>query len=276
MIFQFLSGRFNPNNLIGFNGFRRLRAGLVASRVLWSQAAGAMPRSPQILRPINNPNAKEHPMDFRVLLAAPLAALVMSSSAADLRLPEGWLSAASWTAEGKTYEFGVDPSMDEPGRHSLLVQSVGSRDVLDIGGVTQMSLGYAGKRVRLSAQMKAADTDTWAGLVLGDKMVFLPQLSSGDADAMAHFFGAAAGADWQTVSLVVDVPSDVPWIMSGLALVGNGKVWARDPKLEVVGPDVPLSTSKIGFDIERAQARAQEQEATLAAHEKPPQNLELE
>jgi hypothetical protein len=263
---------FNMN----ITGFRRLRAGLVASRVLWSQAAGAMPRSPQILRPINNPNAKEHPMDFRVLLAAPLAALVMSSSAADLRMPEGWMSAGSWTEQGTTYEFGVDPSMDEAGRHSLSVQSVGSRNGMDIGGVTQMGMGYAGKRVRLSAQMKAAETDTWAGLVLGDKMVFLPALSAGDADTMAHFFGAEVGADWQTVSVVVDVPSDVPWIMCGLALVGNGKVWARDLKLDMVGPDVPLSTGRIGFDIAGAQARAQEQEAALAAHEKPPQNLELE
>jgi hypothetical protein len=200
----------------------------------------------------------------------------MTSSAADLRMPEGWLSAASWTAEGKTYESGVDPSMDEPERHSLLIQSVGSRDGLDVGGVTQILPGYAGKRVRLSAQVKAANSDTWAGLVLGDKPMFLPQLTRGDAYTMAHFFGAAAGADWQTVSVVVDVPSDVDVIMPGLALVGNGKVWARDMKLDVVGPDVPLSTSKIGFDIERAQARAREQEAALAAHEKPPQNLELQ
>jgi GTP-dependent phosphoenolpyruvate carboxykinase len=200
----------------------------------------------------------------------------MTSSAAELRMPHDWRSEASWTAQGNSYEFGVDPSMDEPGRHSLLVQSVGSRNGMDIGGVTQILPGYAGKRVRLTAQVKTSNSDTWAGLVLGDKPMFLPQLSRGDAYTMAHFFGAAAGADWQTVSVVVDVPSDDNVIMPGLALVGNGKVWARDMKLDVVGKDVPVSTSKIGFDIAGAQAREQEQEAALAAHEQPPQNLELQ
>jgi hypothetical protein len=56
-------------------------------------------------------------MDFRALLAAPLAALVMTSSAADLRMPQGWN--AAFEPSGKVYQAGVDPSMDEPGRHSL-------------------------------------------------------------------------------------------------------------------------------------------------------------
>jgi hypothetical protein len=213
-------------------------------------------------------------MDFRVLLAAPLAALVMSSSAADMRMPLGWMPAP--LSPEKVYEVGVDPSMDEPGRHSLSVQSVGTRDRLEIGGVTQTGMGYAGKRVRFSAQVKTADSDTWAGLVLSNKLVFLMGLSAGDADTMAHFFGAAAGPDWQTVSVVVDVPNGGGWITASLVLVGNGKVWARDLKFDLVGPDVPVSTSKIGFDIARAQAKQQEKEAALAAQEKPPQNLELQ
>lgn len=217
-------------------------------------------------------------MDFRVLLAAPLAALVMTSSAADLRMPQGWTPTTSfaWPAS-TTYEVGVDPSIDEPGRHSLLIQSVGTRDALAFGAVTQWALGYAGKRVRFSAQVKATDTDTWAGLVLGNNMVQLHELSNGDADTLAHTYGAAAGADWQAVSVVVDVPADEGgWITAGLALVGNGKVWARDLKLEVVGQDVPLSTSHMGLDIKRAQVRRQQSEAALAAHETPPQNLALE
>ena len=212
-------------------------------------------------------------MDFRVLLAAPLAALVMTSSAAELRMPQGWHS--SYPKE--SYQAGVDPSMDEPGRHTLLVQSVGTRDAMQVGGVTQMGYGYAGKRVRFSAQVKAADTDTWAGLVLGNKTMDLYMLTAGDDDTMAHLFGAAAGADWQAVSVVVEVPSDShDMIYAGLALVGNGKVWARDLKLDVVGPDVPLSTSKIGFDIARAKAKQQEWQAARATHKQPPQNLELQ
>ena len=217
-------------------------------------------------------------MDFRVLLAAPLAALVMTSSAAELRMPAGWQ--LEFTFSEKIYEAGVDPTMDEPGRHSLLVQSVGSRDVTEIGGVTQNLPGYAGKRVRFSAQVKAAGTDTWAGLVLSDKTMSFVQLHFGDADAMAHLFGASANADWQAVSVVVDVPSDGSTITAGLALVGNGKVWARDLKLDVVGPDVPLSTSKIGLDMERVrqvqQQRFEAAQAAQAGREQPPQNLELQ
>ncbi len=212
-------------------------------------------------------------MDFRALLAAPLAALVMTSSAAELRMPQGWTAALD--PSGNAYQAGVDPGMDEPGRHSLLIQSVGSRSVLDIGAVMQMVFGYAGKRVRLSAQVKAAGADTWAGLVLSDKMAFLNQFSASDADTLAHVFGVAAGADWKTVSVVVDVPSDGWMITTGLALVGNGKVWARDLKLDIVGTDMPLTTSHMGVDVPRALAQLHEQEAAQAAHEKPPQNLEL-
>lgn len=218
-------------------------------------------------------------MDFRVLLAAPLAALVMTSSAAELRMPEGWMPTISfaWPLT-TTYEVGVDPSMDEPGRHSLSVQSVGTRDALEVGAVTQWVIGYAGKRVRFSAQVKAAGADTWAGLVLGNKMVHLIGLGNADGDAMAHTYGAKAGADWQTVSVVVDVPSDGSWITAGLALVGNGKVWARDLKLDVVGQDVPLSTSHVGMNVKRAQERIQKgQEAMvkMQTYEIPPQNLGL-
>lgn len=212
-------------------------------------------------------------MDFRVLLAAPLAALVMTSSAAELRMPQGWFPTISAPAGG--YVAGVDPSMEEPGRHSLLIQSVGSRRTIEFGGVTQLVMGYAGKRVRFSAQVKAADTDTWAGLVLSDNMVFLAGLSSGDADTMAHIFGAAAGADWKTVSVVVDTLSERSFITAGLVLVGNGKVWARDLKFEVVGPDVPLSTGHVGLDLEPFHVEQKAAEAARAAHEKPPQNLEL-
>jgi hypothetical protein len=50
------------------------------------------------------------------------------------------------------------------------------------------------------------------------------------------------------------VPATVNTVNLGLALVGEGKVWARKLHFEVVGPEVPLtSTRMLGFDWAKAR-----------------------
>jgi hypothetical protein len=62
----------------------------------------------------------------------------------------------------------------------------------------------------------------------------------------------------------------------GLALLGNGQVWARGFKLEVVGPEVPLSTHRFAAAATaKLRADVASRLAAEAATPKPPKNLGL-
>ena len=212
-------------------------------------------------------------MDYRALVAAPLAAVVVVSSAAEMRMPNGWITQSN----SASYQVGVDP---QPGLvHSLTVKATASGDARQFGAATQTVLGYAGERVRFSAEVKAEGVDTWAGLSLGKGFVSIFRMNGGDAEAPAFWpYGAKVNADgsWQRLSVVTELPADDAGVVdAGVLLVGKGQVWMRDVKLEVVGKDVPLSTSHVRLDPADAQAQRHKREAELAKNATPPKTLAL-
>ncbi len=213
-------------------------------------------------------------MDYRVFFAAPLAALVMSVSATESILPAPWtamragIPASSgpvdW-AKGPppAYDIGVDPAAEEQGQRSLSIKSLVKLDpgYANFAVAQQSAQGYAGKRLRFSAQVRSEGVSTWAGLFMDDgpKGGALNVVAAG-LEGGEHTLppsGAAAQAPngtWQDVSVVVQVPATVNSVTLGLALVGEGKVWARKLHFEVVGPEVPLTdTRMLGFDWAKAR-----------------------
>ncbi len=214
-------------------------------------------------------------MDYRALVAAPLAAVVVVSSAAEMRMPNGWITQTNATS----YQMGVDPQAGLA-HNSLTVKITAPAEARQFAAATQAVFGYAGQRVRFSAQVKAEGVDTWAGLSLGKGFVSIFRMNAGDADAQAFWpYGAKASANgsWQRLSVVMELPAgDDGVVDAGVLLVGKGQVWMRDVKLEVVGKDVALSTSHVGLDPADAQAKRRKQEAELASRALPPKNLALE
>lgn len=220
-------------------------------------------------------------MDYRALLAAPLVAAAMNASSADtLRQPAGWMAGASYAwPQGATHEAGVAPETEATGQRALTVKAIGTRNAHEIGSISQYAMGYAGKRVRFSAQVKSAGVDGWAGLVVGNG--FLPlwlQPGSPDVEATPPV-GAAGCPQWCDVSVVADIPAEGEGVANvGLALVGNGQVWARNVKIEAVGRDVPLTTQRFAVEAGQAMREMQRkaQEAMRAAQPTPPKNLALQ
>lgn len=219
-------------------------------------------------------------MDYRILLAAPLAAVAMTASSADaLRQPANWFSGASWSwPGGQTHEAGVAPESEGAAERALTVRAIGTRTTRDIGTIAQMVGGYAGKRVRFSAQVMASGTDGWAGLVVGSGFMPLylqPAMSDSPTSGPV---GAPACPTWCDVSVVADIPAGGEgFAHPGLALVGNGQVWARRLKLEVVGTDVPLTTYHFAAtQAAAAKAEIQAWRRARAAKPTPPQNLSLD
>ena len=217
-------------------------------------------------------------MDYRVLFAAPLAALVMSVNAMELSLPSPWkdwhmgsLAQIDFTkidyAKGlpEPYDIGMDPAAEEQGQRSLSIKSIGklSPEATNFAVAQQVIQGYAGKRLRFSGQIRSEGVSTWAGLFMDDGIpngtfITLAAGSEGGENTLPPS-GAAGKAPyntWQDVSVVVQVPATATFMTLGLALVGEGHVWAHKLRFEEVGPEVPLtSTRMLGFDWAKARDR---------------------
>jgi hypothetical protein len=101
-------------------------------------------------------------------------------------------------------------------------------------------------------------------------------LTPGSGQQLPH--AAAACQQWCEVSVVADMPADnIGMPVVGVALMGNGQVWARRLKIEVVGAEVALSSERFAAALDaerRAQQRRQDEEK--AQRRSPPQNLALE
>lgn len=200
-------------------------------------------------------------MDFRALLIAPLAAVVMSVGAADLRMPDGWFEYNMPTNAlgGKTYQVGIDPASEASGTPSLTVRSVAleSSGLQTVGAVQQSTVGYAGKRVRFSGQVRAEGAREWAGLYLGaGTLAVLPGvLAAGPGAEKLLPRGSAVPADgqWHEVSVVLDVPASEGSVVFGLALVGEGQTWARGLRFDIAGPEVAPTQTTLGIDVKQRQ-----------------------
>lgn len=220
-------------------------------------------------------------MDYRSLLVIPLAALALSASSADsLRMPGGWQGGGSFSwPTGPTYAWGVAPDSEQQAQRALTVRSLDRRQGTDLGAVWQSVVGYSGKRVRFTAEVKAAGTDGWAGLVVRDGFLplFLLAVSPGEPEP-ATAAAAPACPDWCTVSVVADIPADdLGAATVGLALIGNGQAWARGLRLEVVGNDTPVTTQRFAVAptaaLREQIARSQQSQASQP---RPPANLALQ
>lgn len=220
-------------------------------------------------------------MDYRALVIVPLAAFVLSVSAAAPRVPDGWqvfaLTHSDKPEAGNGFEIGLTPAGDSAGTPTLTIRSTRPSMLThrNVGALTQPAYGYAGQRVRFSAEMRAEGAAPWAGLYMapGDNTL-LNRVAQGAPGAEQHLpAGSAvmAGGGWQPVSVVMDVPVDATMLSVGLALVGEGQLWARQLRFDVVGRDVPVTTTPIGIDW--AQARQTFAESRRVMAQIPPQPL---
>ena len=219
-------------------------------------------------------------MDWKILLAAPLAAALLVAGATPLTPANGW-SSGSTGISSKAYLMGIDSQVQFQGLRSVSVQS---QDGLvrenSHGAIVQYAYGYQGKRVRFSGWMRTADVGNWAGAFLrvehgGSERFFgssRPDLRAEDLP-----FGAGGGHTvdhWTEVSLVADVPeAAAAFVSMGAMVVGQGKVWLSAMRFEEVGPEVALTTARIGFPLAtqaELEAAAAQRSAERAARRRPP------
>jgi hypothetical protein len=187
----------------------------------------------------NEVSAHVEPSEMMLKTAVFALTLAPSMAMAGDNLPSGWIKAGSQPAE---YEVGVDSSIRHGGRASGYVKAI-TKDLHGFGTLMQTTGPgqYLGKRVRLSAFVKAEMVSDWAGLWLrvdGPLEGNQPKLLAFDNMQGRPIKGTI---DWTRVEIVLDVASDARDIAFGILLSRDGQVWLDDLKFEVVPTSVPVT-----------------------------------
>lgn len=173
------------------------------------------------------------------LLAVLPCLAIPGHPAEDAGLPPGWFRAGSHPAD---YEMGIDPTGGSGGGRCAFVRGRGASPG-GFGTLMQMfkAAGYAGRRVRLGASVKAEQVSSWAGLWMrvdgapaeGSRV---PRMLAFDNMQGRPIKGTQ---DWRRHEIVLDVPPEAHAIGFGILLSGPGRVWVDELKFEAVGADVP-------------------------------------
>lgn len=180
-------------------------------------------------------------------------------------MPVGWIRTPR--GEADRYAMTVDTTVKHGGNASASLSYLcGGTDGFGSLAQSISAEEYLGKRVRLSGWLRtenAEEAGLWMRLdgvnrLLGfDNM--LPRAVKGTTE-------------WKQYEVVLEVPKETVNILFGTLLVGSGRVWVDDMKLETVGKDVP-TTNQLSDEQMKAETPRPDLRRFTA---KQPANLSFE
>lgn len=141
-----------------------------------------------------------------------------------------------------SYEMGEETSAPHPGLETRFLKSTATPRGFGTMMADIPPNGFRGKRVQLSAKVKANVVANWAGLWMRVDGANHSPLAFDNMQERA----IKGPHDWKELSVVLDVPEEAENIAYGLLLDGEGQVWVADLKLEEAAPDAPLTGMPIG------------------------------
>lgn len=153
----------------------------------------------------------------------------------------GWVLAGS---VAPSYTIGTDRSGAHGGQACGYIRN--SSPVSRGFGTLMQSFradSLLGKRVRLSAYIKAEAVDDWAGLWMRIDGVEKGPGKSLGFDNMQNR-PIVGTRPWQLYQIVLDVPQESVGVSFGVLLAGEGIVWIDDVRLEAVVKTTPTTGSR--------------------------------
>ena len=150
-------------------------------------------------------------------------------------LPEGWMA-----GNPKDYDIGVDSGAGHGDGVAAYIKSK-TETPENFGTIVQSFSAekYLGKRVRMSAFVKADKIEEWAGLWM--------RVDGTGKEEMALSFDNMQSRpikgtlDWKKYEIVLDIPGNSKNITFGILLSGPGQAWLDDFNFEVVTEEVPVT-----------------------------------
>ena len=150
--------------------------------------------------------------------------------------PKGWAGGPFGMGE---YTYGLDRKEPKEGKAAAFIRT----DKPGTGAVLTQQIAakaFAGKRVRLSAQVKTKDVSNGTGLWL---RVDSPDGTVGFDNMFARRIQGDTA--WTKAEIVLDVDEKATGLTFGVILfAGTGTVWVDDMKLEPVAKDVKVTAEK--------------------------------
>jgi RNA polymerase sigma factor (sigma-70 family) len=147
---------------------------------------------------------------------------------------EHWFLRGSFLTDSSSqhwqdYACGTGPGPDAAGASGYIKAQV-SRPT----GFADLRQGiladtFRGGRVRLSADLRADETTTRAGLYL--RVIDPARSKPPEAREQVTLHGTT---DWTRLQVEADVPADSVFVLFGITLTGSGQVWAANVTLETV------------------------------------------
>jgi beta-lactamase regulating signal transducer with metallopeptidase domain len=183
-----------------------------------------------------------------VCVLIPLAAVrvpAQNQSAQTTTAPQGWSLMGTKPAD---YVTGIDPQASYHGFPSAYLKSKPSAG--DGFGTLNQGFSaeqYVGKRIRLSAIVKAKSVSDWAGLWM--RVDAGPKTAVSFDNMMDRPIKGTS--EWHHYDVVLDVPQGATVIAFGILLNKSGAVWISNVKFETVGMDVP-TTGKVRASLPEA------------------------
>lgn len=181
-----------------------------------------------------------------LIAAVAVGALATALAKPSVVLPAGWMLAGHPKADCASSVviatgaptpkvFNIDCKSGDQGFQTLMQQIAGT--------------DYAGKRVRLSAQVHGEKIVGWGSVWMrGDSGQRMATAFDNMKDRpLKGDFG------WKPVDVVLDIPADTTTLSFGFLLDGSGRLQATSFQLEVV-PDTTPTTGQLGLPVLPRQA----------------------
>jgi erythromycin esterase len=150
---------------------------------------------------------------------------------------EKWSTAASVAGQ---YDYGLDNVVKHGGKYAAYLTSLSPapKGFLNFSQQYQATF-FRGQRVRWSAWVRQTDLSgaggaLWMRVDGPTQILARDDMSTGERPILGT-------ADWHQVSIVLDVADNAVGFFAGVQLRGGGDLLVDDVKLEVVGPDVPVT-----------------------------------
>ena len=163
-------------------------------------------------------------------------------------MPNGWYASGS---NPNAYEMGIDPGAGQNGKNAATIRAL-RPETYGYGRLIQKfaSDKYKGKRLKLTGFLRTKNVSEWAGLLMKVEGKSINRVTGKEQnkvlslDNMYNRF-VSGTTHFTKYEIVLDVPDSSSYIMYGLRLTGSGQIWLDQVSFEVVGKDVPVTSSEL-------------------------------
>ncbi|MCB9232041.1 MAG: hypothetical protein H6581_10280 [Bacteroidia bacterium] len=173
-----------------------------------------------------------------ILIAFPCSLLLYSFTFFP-GLPQGWHKSGNMADQ---YDMGMDYEVLQSGKGAAFIASKAEK-IKGFGTLMQTCSAekHLGKKIRLSGFMKTDHVKGWAGLWLrvDDKYSEHPLRFDNMQNRPVK-----GTTDWKKYEIELDVPVYSSNLNFGALLVGTGRIWFDEIKIEILGDMGKIPTSE--------------------------------